>query len=101
MARERANYRPASPTTTGAGDEGTTSIMRAFTREGARGKGIATALLDRSLEWARAEGYERCAVDFEPMNYLAARFWMRHFQPVIYALVRQIDERIVKSLALP
>lgn len=35
------------------------------------------------------------------MNYLAARFWMRHFQPVSYALVRQIDERIVKSLALP
>ncbi len=77
-------------------DEGTTSIVRAFTKESARGKGIATALLDRSLEWARAEGYERCSVDFEPMNYLAARFWSRHFEPVNYALVRQIDERIIK-----
>ena len=78
-------------------DEGTTSIVGAFTRDDARGKGIATALLDRSLEWARAEGYERCAVDFEPMNYLAARFWMRHFSPVSYALARQIDGRFVKS----
>ncbi len=78
-------------------DEGTTSIMKAFTRESTRGKGIATALLDRLLEWARAKGYERCTVDFEPMNYLAARFWMRHFCPVSYALVRQIDERIIKT----
>ncbi|MCP4536153.1 MAG: GNAT family N-acetyltransferase [Chloroflexi bacterium] len=75
-------------------DEGTTSIMRAFTQEKARGRGIAAALLNRSLEWARAEGYERCAVDFEPMNFLAARFWMRHFQPVCYALGRQVDDRV-------
>lgn len=74
-------------------DEKTTSITGAFTREETRGKGIATALLNRSLEWARAQGYERCAVDFEPMNPLAARFWLRHFQPVCYALVRHVDER--------
>ena len=75
-------------------DEKTTSIVRAFTKESLRAKGIATALLNRSLDWARSEGYERCAVDFEPMNILAARFWMRHFQPVCYALVRHVDERV-------
>jgi GNAT superfamily N-acetyltransferase len=75
-------------------DEGTTSIVGAFTREHARGRGIAAALLDRALEWARFEGYVRCAVDFEPMNVLAARFWLRHFQPVCYALVRKVDERV-------
>ena len=74
-------------------DDGTTSITGAFTREGARGRGIATALLNRSLAWARAKGYERCAVDFEPMNPLATRFWLRHFQPACYAVVRYIDER--------
>lgn len=63
-------------------DEKTTSIFGAFTREKARCSGIAMALLDRSLEWARAQGYERCAVDFEPMNPLATRFWLRHFEPV-------------------
>jgi GNAT superfamily N-acetyltransferase len=75
-------------------DEGTTSIVGAFSKESVRGKGVATALLNRSLKWARSEGYERCAVDFEPMNVLAARFWTRHFEPVCYALVRHVDERI-------
>jgi GNAT superfamily N-acetyltransferase len=76
-------------------DDKTTSITGAFTREKARGGGIATALLNRSLAWARAKGYARCAVDFEPMNPLATRFWLRHFQPVCYAVVRHIDERAV------
>jgi GNAT superfamily N-acetyltransferase len=71
----------------------TTSIVAAYTRETARNTGIATALLDQVLAWGRAQGYERCAVDWEPMNVLGTRFWMRHFQPVSYALVRHVDER--------
>jgi GNAT superfamily N-acetyltransferase len=74
-------------------DEKTSSILGAYTKEEARGRGIATALLKVSLEWARAAGYERCAVDFEPMNPWAARFWLRHFEPVCYTLVRTVDER--------
>ncbi len=73
-------------------DEGTTSIVRAFTREGAGGKGIATALLDRSLEWARAEGYERCAVDMVILRiYLARSSTMacpRSFHPLILRSTR-------------
>lgn len=75
-------------------DSGTTSIVGAYTREAARSGGIATALLNQVLAWGRAEGYERCAVDWEPMNVLATRFWTRHFQPVSYALVRYVDERL-------
>lgn len=75
-------------------DDKTASIDRAFTREGARRRGVAAALLDRALEWARAEGCERCAVDFEPMNVLAARFWTSHFQPVCHSLGRCVDERV-------
>jgi GNAT superfamily N-acetyltransferase len=74
-------------------DEKTASVSGAFTREGTRGIGVATALLSRGLAWARAQGYQRCAVDFEPMNPLAARFWLRHFEPVCYTLMRQVDER--------
>ena len=74
-------------------DEKTTSIVGAFTKDKVRGRGIATALLNRSLEWAHAAGYERCAVDFEPMNPLATRFWLRHFEPVCYTLIRHVDER--------
>jgi GNAT superfamily N-acetyltransferase len=78
-------------------DEGTTSIVSAYTRRSARGSGVATALLNQVLAWARAEGYERCAVDWEPMNVLATRFWTRHFQPVSYALVRHVDERFAQT----
>ena len=82
---------PANPDAcTIIADEGTTSIVSAFTQEGARGRGIATTLLNHCLDRARATGYERCAVDFEPTNFLAARFWMRHFQPVSYALARHV-----------
>jgi len=71
-------------------DAKTTSVEGAFTRDGARGGGVGTALLDRALEWARNAGYERCAVDFEPMNPLATRFWLRHFEPVCYTLIRHL-----------
>lgn len=74
-------------------DEGTTSITGAYTVPEARGTGIATALLNHALAWARKTGYERCAVDFETTNPPARRFWMRHFTPVIYSLGRHIDRR--------
>jgi GNAT superfamily N-acetyltransferase len=59
-----------------------------------RNSGIGTALLKHSLDWARSAGYERCAVDFEPENISGARFWLRHFRPVCYSLVRHVDERV-------
>ncbi len=77
-------------------DGKTTSIYGAFTKEEMRGKDIATALLGHALESARNSGYERCAVDFEPMNLLGTRFWLRHrFRPVCLSLFRRIDERAV------
>jgi GNAT superfamily N-acetyltransferase len=75
-------------------DEKTISITSAFTNESQRDRGIGTALLNHSLAWARSVGYQRCAVDFEPQNIPAARFWLRHFQPVCYSLVRHVDERV-------
>ena len=75
-------------------DEKTISITSAFTRESERNKGLGAALLNHSLAWARSVGYERCAVDFEPQNIPAARFWLRRFQPVCYSLIRHVDERV-------
>ena len=71
-------------------DDRTTSISAAYMIECARSQGIATALLNRGLEWARSQSYTRCAVDFEPMNPLARRFWLRYFQPVSYSLCRRL-----------
>ena len=74
-------------------DEKTASITRAFTKEHLRGKGIGTTLLNQSLNWARSQGYERCAVDFEPENVLGSSFWLKHFKPICFSLIRQIDQR--------
>jgi GNAT superfamily N-acetyltransferase len=75
-------------------DERTIIIVSAHTYEHARGRGVGTALLNRSLEWARAENYQRCAVDFQTANLEATRFWMRYFEPVCYSLSRCVDERV-------
>jgi GNAT superfamily N-acetyltransferase len=75
-------------------DARTASIVSAFTREDVRGAGVASALLERALAWARDEGYCRCAVDFEAMNVPAARFWLRHFTPVCYSFGRHVNARI-------
>ncbi len=71
-------------------DEKTASITAALVRKEARGKGIATALLNAALTWARGKGYARCAVDFEPMNPPARRFWLRHFGLVSVTLIRHV-----------
>jgi len=78
-------------------DEKTTSIYGAFTKENERGKEIASALLQKTIQRGQSRGYHRCAVDFETMNTLGSRFWLRHFNPVCYSLVRFIDERLVES----
>lgn len=77
-------------------DEKTTSIYGAFTQAGHRGKGIGKALLDRFIQAAHSEGYLRCAVDFETMNLLGSRFWLKQgFTPVSFSLLRQVDERVI------
>ena len=86
---------PANPMAcTIVGDEETASISGAYTLPELRGQGIAAALLDRVLAEARERGYARCAVDFESANLPASRFWMHHFQPVCFSLVRHVDERL-------
>lgn len=81
-------------------DPKTASITAMFTRPAERSRGVGTALLDQVLAWARGEGYERCAVDFESQNLPGGRFWMRHFRPVCYSVRRCVDER-ASTEALP
>jgi len=71
-------------------DGGTAHIGAVITTVPARRGGIATALLNQALQWARAHGCQRCHVDFETANHIAARFWLKRFQPVAYSLSRWI-----------
>jgi GNAT superfamily N-acetyltransferase len=72
-------------------DAGTASITSGYTLPGERGGGVATAVLDAALDWARGEGYARCCVDFEAMNVPGSAFWLRHFQPVCYSFYRHVN----------
>ena len=60
-----------------------------------RSGGLATALLQHVVDWAAEQGAARISVDFETQNIDGARFWLRHFQPVAYSLLRQVDDRIL------
>jgi GNAT superfamily N-acetyltransferase len=71
-------------------DDGTSSVLGAYTIPQARGKGIAATLLNRSLEWARQQGYQRSHADFEAANPLAHRFWPRFYRLVSLTLMRRV-----------
>jgi GNAT superfamily N-acetyltransferase len=74
-------------------DDKTAWVQGAYTKPDLRSQGIAAALLRECVEWARSEGFERLAVDFEGENVLGRRFWLRHFEPVAVSLVRHLDVR--------
>lgn len=71
-------------------DAGTASITAAFTVPEHRGTGVASAILDAAIGWAREGGYVRCAVDHEAANGEASRFWTRHATPVAVSLARRL-----------
>lgn len=75
-------------------DEDSININGAYTKEGYRGKGMGTKLLSKAVEWGGEKGYERITIDFEPENILARNFWLKHFEPVCYSMVRNVDEII-------
>ena len=67
----------------------------AGTREGERGKGIGTLLTQHVFYHARSAGYHYCETDWRSTNLLSSRFWPHQgFNPVVYRLVRRIDQRI-------
>lgn len=85
---------PAFDATYVVSDPQTISITGAYAKPEWRSKGVATLLLQQAIEWARANGYERCSVDFESANLYGSRFWLRHFRPICHSLIRRVDERI-------
>jgi GNAT superfamily N-acetyltransferase len=76
-------------------DAATVAITGAYTVPAQRSSGVATALLQTVIDYAEENGAARISVDFETQNIDGARFWLRHFQPASYSLLRQVDERIL------
>jgi GNAT superfamily N-acetyltransferase len=74
--------------------EGSLGINFAYTNAAIRAKGLATRLLNELMLWGSEQGMTRCVVDFEAANLVAKGFWLRHFRPICYSVIRRIDERI-------
>jgi GNAT superfamily N-acetyltransferase len=60
-----------------------------------RGGGVGTALLERSLDWARESGHEYVTLHYASMNPLGGPFWEgRGFETIAYSTERRVDERV-------
>jgi GNAT superfamily N-acetyltransferase len=60
-----------------------------------RGGGVGTALLERSLDWARADKHGGITLHYATMNPLAGPFWgARGFEPIAYSAERTVDRRV-------
>lgn len=76
-------------------DPGTVAITGAYTQEDLRSGGIASVLLGHLVDQVRSTGFHRVSVDFESFNIHGSRFWMRHFAPVCYSVIRSVDDRVL------
>lgn len=68
--------------------------------EEARLAGVGSAILARSVDWAREQGYAHIALHFATPNLSGAKFWQSSgFVPVEYGMRRTIDPRIAWASA--
>lgn len=75
--------------------EKTVYLFEGIVTQDARAGGVGTAILSKSAEWAREQGYEHIALHFASANLPGAKFWQSSgFRPVEHAMRRRIDERI-------
>jgi GNAT superfamily N-acetyltransferase len=69
----------------------TVGLSGTYVLEPYRRHGVAAGLLAEAIRWSRANGYARCSVDWESFNPSATGFWLKHFAPVCYSLVRHVE----------
>jgi GNAT superfamily N-acetyltransferase len=70
------------------------NIKDTYVLEEERGRGVGALLLGAAERHLLAEGLPLCGVDFESLNPSATAFWLRHFAPYTFSVVRRVDERI-------
>lgn len=74
--------------------QGTFGINFGYTDPDFRKTGIASVLLNEILQLAKAGGCRFASVDFETQNIEGRNFWLKYFKPVIYSMLRKIDDRV-------
>ena len=75
--------------------EGSIYLYEGITAPEARGSGVGTALLARTLDWAREAGHPYVTLHYATPNPSGGPFWRGHgFVPVEVTLQRRLDERL-------
>jgi ribosomal protein S18 acetylase RimI-like enzyme len=75
--------------------EHATYLSSGYTLPNERSSGVGTALLARSMRWAKESGYTYCTLHYASSNWYARHFWQQNgFAPISYRLSRLVDERI-------
>lgn len=74
----------------------TAQIKSAYLRPEIRRKGVGVALLERAIEWAQQQGYERLFVEHETANFYGGNFWSKYFSPFLYSSMRYTDATLDK-----
>jgi ribosomal protein S18 acetylase RimI-like enzyme len=75
-------------------ERGTFGINFGYTKIEYRKTGIASKLLNELFKIAQNNDTTFCSVDFESQNIEGRRFWLKHFTPIAYSMIRKIDDRI-------
>jgi hypothetical protein len=75
--------------------KGTFGINFGYTKIGYRKTGIASILLQEILKIAKKEECSFCSVDFESQNIEGRNFWLKYFEPIVYSMIRKVDDRIL------
>ena len=69
-------------------------VKSAYVRPSVRGRGVGTALLQRSIAWARQHGCDRLFVEHETANIPGSAFWAKYFEPYLLISMRYVDNTL-------
>lgn len=72
----------------------TAQIKSAYVCPSMRDRGLGKCILNRSISWAKENGFERLFVEHETANYYGGKFWEKQFNPYLYISMRYIDNGI-------
>lgn len=75
-------------------DEKSAACTGAYVLPDGRRRGTGALLLGAAVDWARGLGFERMSLDFEAANMHGRAFWLRHFTPVCYSVLRHVNDKI-------
>ena len=74
-------------------DVGNVAINFAYTKKACRNTGIASLLVNELCHVIKQQKFKSCTVDFEAQNVEGKYFWLKHFSPICYSMMRKVDDR--------